>query len=217
MSGLGSGTPINPLFSGLTGIGGISNGRYWSSSSQVYGSPAQFTAAQQHARTAITAAQQQALFQALTGETWTESPVKDAGIRVGEIIGWRCWKVLSGWLYSWTNDECEWEPGEYVEAHEIGPRVGQGVHAFKTRRAALAYTVNSATPWAVGRVALWGQIYEFEKGWHGEFAKVHSLDIAFERAQPRAKWWHRFKKPGTPPLTTVEQLRQTYGLSEAPA
>ena len=140
-----------------------------------------------------------------------EAPVESAGIKLGEIIAWRAWRVKHGWLYSMVADQ-EWEPGKVIEADEIGQPKDKGVHAFKRRLDVIEeygsdiefYDIaidmtarRSAT--VVGRVALWGTIYEFEKGWHGEYAKIHSLDFMPIRADE----------------AQLPELRQTYQLSEA--
>lgn len=112
-------------------------------------------------------------------------PIEDAGIKVGEIIGWRVWLDNSGRLYSmvanccWPFDEplearANIEPGEWIERLKVGQCFGEGIHAFKTRELAEAYAAGKTIA-VVGQVVLWGEVIEFEHGYHAEFARVHSL------------------------------------------
>jgi len=169
-----------------------------------------------------------------------ESPIENTGIKVGEIIGWRCWEVSDGWLYSVVMDSVEWEPGEVLQATNAGFVAGYdpplcvvgrecGIHAFKSRKRAIRYATGRPGDIAVGKVALWGEIWEFEDGWHGEFARVESIDFVFkghdhipsplmlrESRTPteRFEWWKKCRKAAEPAL--LDQLRETYGLMEEP-
>jgi len=126
-------------------------------------------------------------------------PIESTGIQVGEVIAWRVWVISYGWLYSVTQDMCEWAPGEVVTAHKVTEVMGDGIHAFKTRRQAMSYVgaPSKTESYAIGQVALWGQIYEFEKGWHGEHAKVHSIESVW---------------PDDAELLAA--VRKTYGINE---
>ena len=215
-------------------IGG-NYGQHWSPSPQVYSGSASgpnpntlYGAQSALAQSFTTATNCTFSGSTSTVEDPPEIPIEDTGIKVGEVIAWRVWKISDGWLYSMTQDDCEWEPGKDIQAHKIGPILGEGIHAFKTRKGACDYRWNGSTT-VVGQVALWGQIYEFEHGWHGEFARVHSLDLTVEhetpehvewmysQLDPRSWWrpWARKLAVGPQPLTLLEQLRQTYGLTEA--
>lgn len=102
-----------------------------------------------------------------------EPEPENTGIKLGEVIGWRAWEVFKGRLYSSTMNEVEWTPGEPLEAHKVGAHFGEGIHAFKNRKQTNEYVTGPNS--VVGEVAMWGQIYEFDRGWHAEFAQVHSL------------------------------------------
>ncbi|KKK51367.1 hypothetical protein LCGC14_3115660, partial [marine sediment metagenome] len=136
-----------------------------------------------------------------------EEPIKDTGIEVGEVIAWRCWRVEDGCLHSWTAKQ-EWRPGETIKAHTIGQIIGEGIHAFKRKIDAMKWASNELKYHIVGQVALWGTIYEFEKGWHGEYAKIHSLDWVapgFMDFYGPIGFWRRWR--------LLKRLRETYGLS----
>lgn len=122
---------------------------------------------------------------------------ENAGITVGEIIAWRSWKVKNGLLTSMYADQHVWAPHEPITGNpsQKGAHHPVGVHAFKSEKAALEYAmpyrtreltynqhsmqtrVREVVPVVIGRVALWGEVIEHEKGYRAEYAKVHSLDV----------------------------------------
>jgi hypothetical protein len=138
---------------------------------------------------------------------------------IGEITGWRCWRVFDYDLWSLYQRHM-WLPGEVHEGH-LGSDEG-GIYAFKTRSRALSEANDRkwVIPIIVGRVALWGDAIEAENGWRAEYAKIISLDdyyispIAQVRSNPqvtsvitelRLKLWHiiRPKIDGDALLTTL--------------
>ena len=145
-------------------------GSNWQSSSSVYSSAlAQSSAlyAQQIAQCQAALGahpldqSQLAALLAFSDEIAPSKPIEDTGIELGEVIAWRAWKIQHGWLYSMVANE-EWEPGEIKKAHKISEVLGDGIHAFKRRIDAANYCTQPGS--IVGQVALWGTIYEFEKG-----------------------------------------------------
>lgn len=172
-------------------------GSNWQSSSSVYSSAlAQSSAlyAQQIAQCQAALGahpldqSQLAALLAFSDEIAPSKPIEDTGIELGEVIAWRAWKIQHGWLYSMVANE-EWEPGEIKKAHKISEVLGDGIHAFKRRIDAANYCTQPGS--IVGQVALWGTIYEFEKGWHGEYASVHSLDFI---PRPYRSGWLRRRR-----------------------
>jgi len=125
-------------------------------------------------------------------------PIENAGIRAGEIIAPRGWRVKDGLLRSIYKQQHVWKPGEPMTGdvrHEYG------VHAFKTRSdvqqyfrdtrfnemilfmEAAAYGLDRlmeaqfpSVVFAIGTVAMWGEVIEHEYGYRAEFAKVHSIE-----------------------------------------
>lgn len=157
-----------------TGIGGFLGGGYRQPNQAVHGGPDQRANSVAAKARAIQAqiAQQNAQFFAAA------RAVKNEGIKLGEIVGWRAWAVSQGWLYSMIVETAEWRPGQVMEAHKVGIPAGEGIHAFKTRRQAIEeYGGWRRFDVVIGEVLMWGDIVEFEKGWHAEFAKIHSLDF----------------------------------------
>lgn len=209
--------------------GGLGNGGHRQASAQVHGGsdpranqgPGTVTFIPPGPGAAIAAALNQAYYtqqfasiKAAYEGFVAEPEIEDTGVKVGEVLGWRAWRVEEGWLYSMYNASYEWDPDKNAEAYCVGPNVGEGIHAFHTRKQAIdtyGGHGNSCNQIVVGRVALWGQIYEFEKGWHGEFARVHSLDWISHDVKRKRKGF--FMSRNDPSL--LNTLRKTYGLSEA--
>ena len=126
-------------------------------------------------------------------------------IKVGEIVGYRCWIVhrlppkfdqpevlLLRSVYQ--NDI--WKPGKILEGRELEDWDSRGIHAWKTAgserfreyiRDYLHNAHHAINPrrkpevleqpaMVTGTVLLWGDIVEHEHGYRGEFAKVLSID-----------------------------------------
>jgi hypothetical protein len=143
-------------------------------------------------------------------------PIEDAGIRAGEVIARRCWRVIRDRLHSTYQQKHVWKPGEPMTGdvrHEYG------VHAFKEDSSIEEYIFENrvydqafivlsdggwvtpqTTPFAIGTIALWGEIVEHERGYRAEFAKIASIDRVDGADED----------PGM-----LERLRTTYALTQA--
>jgi len=121
--------------------------------------------------------------------------IENAGIRTGEIIAYRVWKlnvinnVLT--LRSMAVD-CIWSPGEVMTMNSvldqcsfgrdkwkrIPPHIGAGIHAFKSLVNAIDQYegFSSSSPVVYGTVALWGEVIEHALGYRAEFGRVNTLD-----------------------------------------
>ena len=119
------------------------------------------------------------------GHSWSQEPIineptapPDAGIQVGEIVGWRAWRRGEDGLLRSVSMPTVWPIGG-ISADQAPDRT-HGVYAFKTEEQALTcFAANgqmSSNRLVIGRVALWGEVWEFDKGYHGEHAKIVSLD-----------------------------------------
>jgi hypothetical protein len=110
------------------------------------------------------------------------------------VLGWRAWRVaetrLGLRLCSVIYDEV-WEPGRALQAtcHGGGaPHAAPaatcscGIHALRGRAEAARYLVGRNDPLIVDRVlglvALWGVVFEGERGWRGRFAYPERLWVA---------------------------------------
>lgn len=105
-----------------------------------------------------------------------EPKIEDAGITVGEIIAWRAWRVQHGFSMSTYVDEA-WAPGAVMEGNI---EKGEGVHAWKSSHKALGYLfgfADDAGAMIIGKVALWGEVIEHERGYRAQYAKPVSFDF----------------------------------------
>lgn len=108
-----------------------------------------------------------------------------AGIHVGEIIGWRAWRVVDCLLMSMTaNYVWPWhrlaEGNVDREVSVSGSRryIPTGIYAFKSSVHAHDLAAYEAGPFfaVYGRVALWGEVVEHERGYRAQYARVLSID-----------------------------------------
>jgi hypothetical protein len=125
-------------------------------------------------------------------------------IAVGETVGWRWWKVIDGGLFTFNG----YKPVPTGPFEADFPARG-GMVAFKRRedaesmfdkmRAAWnpnAVTFQSELPpdaprvapdaYCLGSVELWGSVYEYERGYLGQFICVRSVDVIFGDASLRS-------------------------------
>jgi hypothetical protein len=150
----------------------------------------------------------------MSGLLWSGTPtthdenqraraIRHSGLRVGEIIGYRAWRVIGPrWLrrvddrlrsvyvsdYVW--DPCIPASGD-VRTH--------GIYSFRNvirSRDGYGYAVPHG-PLLFGKVKIWGEIVEHEQGYRSQFARIISLDY------------------GEPEL--LERFRLIYDLNPAPA
>ena len=129
-------------------------------------------------------------------------PIPNAGIRAGEIIGYRAWWVVSvadHWRLRSLAHQHVWEPGaieqgdtEKVVQHYLHwdfteRRIFGGVYSFKTAELDLGlqervimtregHIPSSYLGLAIGTIYLWGDVVEHETGWRASHAKLRSLD-----------------------------------------
>lgn len=134
-----------------------------------------------------------------SGDTVPSEPPEDAGIRAGEVVGERCWWCAGERLYSVYMTSFEWFPGTAMTGNVSE---GVGVHAFKSTDQLIEYGsevlkyigLQSNYPFAfdpreayllAGKVAMWGEIMEHERGYRAEYAKITSLDTRDLRIRKR--------------------------------
>ncbi len=155
-----------------------------------------------------------------TGEgTCPLTSLPNSGLETGEIIAWRHWFSFddSQFLLSVRkvdNHYPIWPPGEPMTGEPSDYNTA-GVHAWKTKRAALEY-MNACNAGVVGRVALWGEIIEHERGYRAQYAKVVSLDYAnlwginMGKNKPREK----DDRCRAMDQKSLKLLRELYGVTE---
>ena len=128
-----------------------------------------------------------------------------AGIRVGELIGYRLWWIIEGALCSLAHRRL-WKPGETISGDintTVRPnsKILGGVYAFvspdkreadmasmrervacNARMAELGISFAmlgvdcEAFTFVAGTICMWGEVVEHEHGYRAQFAKVRSLD-----------------------------------------
>ena len=133
--------------------------------------------------------------------------IEPASIKLGEIIGWRCWKVDGGLIKSMAADIL-WAPGDPMKHNsKLGSILADtsgGVHAWFDATGAINYLRDYAAepgPFIVGKVALWGDVIEHERGYRAEFAKPVSFEWIIQGAS------------GTGGIDAVlDVMRKRYGL-----
>ena len=117
----------------------------------------------------------------------SEATIEDAGIRAGEIIGYRVWSLETGdnimspfgkgykgllksvvWPYIWT-------PSLVEKVDYVAPYQGQGFHAFKDIKQAENEFMHYDDTLVFGEVYMWGEVIEHECGYRSEYAKIKRL------------------------------------------
>lgn len=148
--------------------------------------------------------------------------IKDAGIRAGEIIGYRAWMLTKDYrLRSMFHDDYIWTPGGTERSEVVDGVYGAGLHAFKSlAQAHKQYDCYGVAGTVIfGTVDLWGEVIEHEGGYRAEYAAVHSVIESFNlnRSYPpiipilrRIRW--RFWKPRGPSIEDRElaEVRARY-------
>lgn len=101
---------------------------------------------------------------------------EDAGIKAGEVVAYRAWRLRDGILYSCYQSNFSWKPGETVEGNP--DNLSEGVHAFKSMLNACRYGVSYDGDGKIvtGTVELWGDVYEHERGYRASKAAIKWID-----------------------------------------
>jgi hypothetical protein len=107
--------------------------------------------------------------------------VPHEGIRVGEIIAYRAWRVIEhAWLHKPDHrlhsvfvEEYVWDPDEPA-AGDVGTH---GIYSLRhVIRCNIDYGSLTTGTLLFGKVKIWGEIVEHELGYRSQFAKIISLD-----------------------------------------
>jgi len=111
------------------------------------------------------------------------SSLKQDGIRVGEIIAYRAWRViLPPWfrtsddhLHSVAMRDYVW----YSDKPACGDVRTHGIYSFRRVircKHEYGYDPCADGPLLFGKIKIWGEIVEHEEGYRSEFGKIVSLD-----------------------------------------
>ena len=126
-----------------------------------------------------------------------------AGVRAGELIGYRAWLVLSDHSLCSLAHHFVWEPGAVIEGDVdkvvnnlnwfITPLIFGGTYSYKDPiylREEFGEITDGLFPYltyigmhtysthglAFGTIKCWGEVIEHEKGYRAQFAKLHTID-----------------------------------------
>lgn len=102
------------------------------------------------------------------------------------MLGWRVWQVDRGRLASWTRGP-RWPARERLAARcpirGRAPAAGHrcGIYAVRTRELAEQLLADirlpAPRPVVLGRVSLWGRVFENTDGWRAQFAYPYELFV----------------------------------------
>ena len=97
--------------------------------------------------------------------------VPHEGVIAGELIGWRVWEYVNGFLCSMSMDNA-WIPGVPMKADKA-PDINNhvGVYAFKKPGKELLLSGH-----ILGTVYMWGEVLECQEGYRAEYAMIRSID-----------------------------------------
>src|SRR5262249_11063490 len=110
--------------------------------------------------------------------------LKHEGIRAGEIIAYRAWRVIDPGSFSSGDDRLHsvymrdyvWHPGEPAS----GDVRIHGIYSFRDAiRAKYEYTSTTSIddgPLLFGQIKIWGEVVEHEVGYRSQFGRIVSLD-----------------------------------------
>jgi hypothetical protein len=109
--------------------------------------------------------------------------IEHSGIRVGEIIAYRAWRVTEKtWsangeerLHSVAMWQYVWDPDKPAS----GDVRSHGIYSFRNAIRSsheYGYFIDPKGPLLFGKVKIWGEIIEHEDGYRSEFGKIASLD-----------------------------------------
>jgi hypothetical protein len=108
--------------------------------------------------------------------------LRHEGIRVGEIVAYRAWRVIEPHWW-WPGDDClhsvlmqeyVWHPDEPAS----GDVRTHGIYSFRDAvrsKEEYPYSAGRATL-LFGKVKIWGEIIEHQNGYRSQFGKIVSLD-----------------------------------------
>jgi len=140
-------------------------------------------------------------FLGVNGEELADT-LQHEGIRAGEIIAYRAWRVITPTLFRRGDDllhsvyfrDYVWLSDEPA----CGDVKTHGIYSFRDAvRSKAEYSYNAHGVLLFGKVKIWGEVVEHEAGYRSQFGKIASIDY------------------GDPVL--VEKFRKIYRVDQVPA
>ncbi len=128
--------------------------------------------------------------------------LKHEGIRAGEIIAYRAWRVIApnwfrngdDWLRSVYMRDYVWLPDEPAS----GDVKTHGIYSFRhVIRSAAEYGYSANGLLLFGKVKIWGEVVEHETGYRSQFGKIVSLDYGDPEFLGKFRKIYRVNKAST--------------------
>jgi hypothetical protein len=114
--------------------------------------------------------------QAREGGSGSRASAASPGIDVGQITAWRIWRLGKDDVVYSPIVNLPWWPGEVMRACPH-PGADDGIYASKVRpEVRWPPSLRASWPLVVGRVLLWGTVFEHAKGYRAESARILSFD-----------------------------------------
>jgi hypothetical protein len=109
--------------------------------------------------------------------------LRHEGIRVGEIIAYRAWRVIVAGLFRSGDDRLHsvymrdyvWHPDEPAS----GDVTTHGIYSFREvirSEEQYGYHIRIEGPLVFGKIKIWGEVVEHVAGYRSQFGKIVSLD-----------------------------------------
>lgn len=144
--------------------------------------------------------------------------VREASIDVGELMGWRFWRVhfKNLELQSYSQDYT-WKPGVNEASGLPSEDSMHGFYAFKKPDPVLEYA-HGIHLFCLGIVDMWGDVIEGELGYRSQYASIYNITTLVypeNRIPYYSLLQNRFIYPKQKFITdcdTLDQLRLAYGL-----
>lgn len=157
----------------------------------------------------------------LNGIEERSPPLKRESIACGEIIGYRCWLVITASgrpLLRSVYQTDYWNPNAPLTGRGLEDWDSRGIHAWKEPNSEKFFEyirgymdgnhihhMNTNMPirpaMVTGSVALWGDVVEHEHGYRAEFARIKSID-----------WLYPDREMMGRELEVLAHLRKLYGV-----
>jgi hypothetical protein len=124
--------------------------------------------------------------------------LRHEGIRVGEIIAYRAWRVTrtaDDLLHSVAMRDYVW----YLDRPASGDVRTHGIYSFRhviRSRDDYGYDQGTIEPFLFGKAKIWGEIVEHEAGYRSEFAKIVSLDYGDPELLEKFRKIYNVNQPG---------------------
>jgi hypothetical protein len=110
--------------------------------------------------------------------------LRHEGVRAGEIIACRAWRVIDGnWFRNGDDNRLHSVAMRNYVWHLDKPASGDvrthGIYSFRDvirSKEEYGYEVDESEMLLFGKVKIWGEVVEHEAGYRSEFGKIMSLD-----------------------------------------